>query len=258
MSVLNVFGSNLRLLIRSRGTISAVAAELGISRVQITRFLQSESFPKPNVLQRICRFFGTDARILTEKLGPDLRFTSASTLTHPFLRGTGLEMVQAQNGSRMPAGNYLVTRRGQLRPDLYLMNVLVLREIDGGVYLRGFDPPAGQIGFDGELLSRSQREYRGVVVPQQGRELLLVGNRASLTLEALSVQVITTASAPVWRGLSFALDEIPNNAWTQTPVVLEPVGATMADLRRAVSMRGYVREADLMPHRRAHLQAVAL
>lgn len=67
-SVLDVFGTNLRMLTEARGTHSAVARDLDVSRIQFRRYLKGESFPKPHLLQRICKYFGVDARILTEPL----------------------------------------------------------------------------------------------------------------------------------------------------------------------------------------------
>ncbi|MEH7829110.1 helix-turn-helix domain-containing protein [Gemmobacter denitrificans] len=67
MSVLGVFGLNLRRLCEARQISYAQAArDLGQGKVQFQRMLRGESFPKPNLLQHICRYFSTDARILTE------------------------------------------------------------------------------------------------------------------------------------------------------------------------------------------------
>ena len=68
MNVLPIFGENLHDLCRIAGSSAAVARELGVNRVQFNRFLKSEAFPKPNLLQKICDRFGVDARILTERL----------------------------------------------------------------------------------------------------------------------------------------------------------------------------------------------
>src|SRR5699024_7323279 len=59
----SVFGNNLRQLVRSRGSISELARELDLNRTQMNRFLNSASFPRPDVLQRICTVFGVDARV---------------------------------------------------------------------------------------------------------------------------------------------------------------------------------------------------
>lgn len=63
-----VFGRNLRLLCEQRASPSAAARDLGINHVQMHRYLRGEAFPKPAVLKRICDYFGTDARIMTDPL----------------------------------------------------------------------------------------------------------------------------------------------------------------------------------------------
>lgn len=63
-----VFGRNLRLLCEQRASPSAAARDLDINHVQMHRYLRGEAFPKPAVLKRICDYFGTDARIMTDPL----------------------------------------------------------------------------------------------------------------------------------------------------------------------------------------------
>lgn len=71
MSVLRVFGENLRLLCKTRPSIASVCRDLDINRVQFNRYMSSHSFPKPNVLQQICDYFLVDSRIYLEPLTPD-------------------------------------------------------------------------------------------------------------------------------------------------------------------------------------------
>lgn len=71
-SVLPIFGQNLRFLTSIRGTQVRVAEDLGVGRVQFQRYLRGESFPKPNLLKKVCDYFGVDARILTEPLTENL------------------------------------------------------------------------------------------------------------------------------------------------------------------------------------------
>ena len=79
MSVHLVFGKNLRLLCKGRGSISQVAGDLGISRVQMNRILNGESFPKPGLLNRSCNIFDVDGRILLQPLA-DVRQSASGNL----------------------------------------------------------------------------------------------------------------------------------------------------------------------------------
>jgi len=48
--------------------VSQICKKANISRNQFNRFLSGESFPRPDVLDRICSFFGVDANILLRPL----------------------------------------------------------------------------------------------------------------------------------------------------------------------------------------------
>ncbi|AZV77956.1 XRE family transcriptional regulator [Parasedimentitalea marina] len=49
--------------------VSQICKKANISRNQFNRYLTGESFPRPDVLDRICTFFGVDANILLRPLG---------------------------------------------------------------------------------------------------------------------------------------------------------------------------------------------
>ena len=78
-----VFGDNLRILSRDYPSISELTRRLGINRTQFNRYLSGESFPRPDVLDRICRFFGVDARILLEPV--ESLTTNNHVISGPFL-----------------------------------------------------------------------------------------------------------------------------------------------------------------------------
>ncbi len=58
------FGKNLRILISREPSVSQVCRNIGVNRTQFLRYLSGEAHPRPDVLQRICKHFGVDARIL--------------------------------------------------------------------------------------------------------------------------------------------------------------------------------------------------
>jgi transcriptional regulator with XRE-family HTH domain len=94
MSVNSVFGNNLRQLARERGSLTRVAEDLGISRVQFQRYLKGESFPKPNLLQRICTHFAVDGRILLEPINK-IAATEAARLDQPSSSATSVDTLDA-------------------------------------------------------------------------------------------------------------------------------------------------------------------
>jgi transcriptional regulator with XRE-family HTH domain len=72
-----VFALNLRSLVERERSVSEAARNLRISRSQLNRFLSGETYPRPDVLHRICDHFETDARILTNPLA-DLRHSNVA------------------------------------------------------------------------------------------------------------------------------------------------------------------------------------
>lgn len=70
MRTLEIFGSNLRKMIERQhgGNVSAAARELPVNRTQLNRYLEHQSWPRPDVLERICTHFGVDARVLLQPL----------------------------------------------------------------------------------------------------------------------------------------------------------------------------------------------
>lgn len=81
-----MFGANLKHLCREAPSISALCRDLGINRTQFNRYLSGESFPRPDVLHRICTFFDVDARILLEPVD-QIATTSGFAMHHPELAG---------------------------------------------------------------------------------------------------------------------------------------------------------------------------
>ena len=75
-------GKNLRSLSQSAPSISALCRALGVNRTQFNRYLSGESFPRPDVLFRICTYFNVDARIILEPLSK-IESQSRSLLGHP-------------------------------------------------------------------------------------------------------------------------------------------------------------------------------
>ena len=61
-----VFSQNLKELMGASPNVSALCRELSLNRTQFNRYLAGESFPRPDILQKICLYFGLDARILLQ------------------------------------------------------------------------------------------------------------------------------------------------------------------------------------------------
>lgn len=177
MSVLEVFGKNLRNLTALHGSQASVAQELDINRVQFQRYLHSEAFPKPNVLKRVCDYFGVDARILTELLTDEqLRSLQSGRRGEAMMNPRLQRAVTAINYcapdqdyfgafDEIPDGIYQKWRGSFARPDMictYLVRVFTRNQVR---LIRGYQPRSL---YWNEVSPKSrEREYRGMLMRQR-------------------------------------------------------------------------------------------
>lgn len=133
-----IFGRNLRLLIAGAGSVSAVCGRLGINRTQFNRYLSGEAFPRPDVLHRICQFFGVDGRILLEPLA-DIRKDQR-------LHGvTQLQDIAFRPGGRpfdhflLPDGLYRFWRRSFSESGKFVLGIARIYTENGAKLFKSFD-----------------------------------------------------------------------------------------------------------------------
>ncbi len=175
MSVLGVFGANLRQMVGVRGTQASIAEDLGIGRVQFQRYLRGDSFPKPHVLKRICDYFGVDARILTDPLTPgqvDLIGAGVRLGGLPDAVGRAIHEGiafacpdQSYFGATdtIPDGLYENWRGSMSRKDCAIVSLVQIKTLREARVLRGVERrelhPGGA--------SLRKREYRGILLNQK-------------------------------------------------------------------------------------------
>ena len=127
-----VFGQNLRELVDQKPSISHVCRELDINRTQFNRYLSGEAHPRPEILDRICTYFGCDARILLTPLA-ELREKHSSTW--PF--GEAPDPFDALTGdfdhTRMPDGLYQFLLPNMVEPGAIVVDLIRLFTTAQGV-----------------------------------------------------------------------------------------------------------------------------
>ena len=64
-----IFGQNLRKLCQAYPSISAVCRALDTNRTQFNKYLSGDSFPRPDVLQKICTYFGAEIMATARQAG---------------------------------------------------------------------------------------------------------------------------------------------------------------------------------------------
>ena len=134
----DTLGANLRELAKSTPSISALCRDLGINRTQFNRYLSGESFPRPDVLFRICQYFNVDARIILEPLS-EIGTGTRALLTHPEIKDFLSPGVAQLPEQMFPSGFYQFSRRSFLDETLFIQGLVYVYRKDDATFLRGFE-----------------------------------------------------------------------------------------------------------------------
>lgn len=139
-----VFGNNLRVLVAQAPSVSQVCRDIGVNRTQFNRYLGGESFPRPDVLKKICDHFDVDARILLQPmddiLDENARASKLLSVADSMLRYKSMFIDETS----LPSGHYLLYRHcyfDQSRISTSLFRVS--RTENGFVELEGYMPRKG-------------------------------------------------------------------------------------------------------------------
>lgn len=164
-----VLGDNLRKLLSPNKTISDVCAELGIHRSQFNRFLNGETFPKPDVLYKICAYFKTDSRILLEPIESFQNLAEGKPKEHSIhLHAQIRDYLQIQDTTQettiIPCGFYRFIRGSFISTGMLQSGVLYVYEVDGLKFVRGFMAPKIAKELNIPLYRSVEREYRGAII----------------------------------------------------------------------------------------------
>lgn len=151
-----MFGANLRRLASRYPSVSELCRQLGINRTQFNRYLAGESFPRPDVLDRICRFFNVDARILLKPLDEisTPRGYSAGAALAQFLGSGPTALTEAE----FPNGFYHAVETAQSESEAAIHSLYYAYRVQQCTLLRSYLSRA-----KGPALLPGDREIRGFV-----------------------------------------------------------------------------------------------
>lgn len=258
----SVFGSNLRALCATRGTITAVAKELEINRVQMNRFLNGESFPKPGLLKRICDYFNVDGRILLQPLSElterDLSFTKEfqDILRHTFYYQDSRDQTNYLLGVGAPViqdGMYVYIRRAMSRPGLFIKNIVLIKNTDAGSKVKSFSiPPNSDLRSSqtprkrGETKGFVMRTHSGICVVNGGSKL-----RPTIRLDYLDP--ISFLNLGYFTGFSFCSAGGKYPSELISPCIYERLPDGVGVKLRAARDVGFHNITDLKEEHRAYL-----
>lgn len=240
-----VFGENLRVLCQGYPSISGLCRDLGINRTQFNRYISGESFPRPDVLHRICGFFETDARILLEPVA-DLQVASGDMVNHPFLRGFFGSATIEISESLFPSGFYRFARRSFVDAHRFVLGLVRISRTDGYTFLRGFEP-RNAVREQGLSMARRDREYRGIVMRQEEGIMAIVTHRDSLSCSFNFLTPETAFQSNLWEGYASRTVREKVTGDRATRMVYEHLGTSVRQALPAARKTGVVGVDELPP-----------
>ncbi len=244
-----MFGRNLRILSAHYASISDLARQLGINRTQFNRYLSGESFPRPDILARICRFFDVDARIL---LDPVETLTAPSeAIGDPFLRGFVGAGIQNLPEDLFPSGFYRFSRRSFVDLDTFVVGMVHVRRIGRSTFLRGFETKEA-MRMQGLPEDGPSREFRGQVMQQEDGVALLVARLNAMTCSFNFLSKVASFQNNFWVGyLTRTVPEATGDL-RAARLAYEHLGTSLGPALDAARIAGF-RRADQLPPFHARL-----
>ncbi|WP_372834071.1 helix-turn-helix domain-containing protein [Puniceibacterium confluentis] len=248
----NMLGANLRLLTKDAVSISSLCRDLGINRTQFNRYLAGESFPRPDVLHRICRFFQVDARILLEPVD-EIDSIRRDLLHHPavaeFVGGSAISLSE----DLFPSGFYRFTRRSFMDDEKFVQGLVYVTREDGFAFIRGFEAKEA-MRAQGLRTDPHTREFRGFLLPQEGGIAALVSRRNSLTTSFNYLARIPSFQNNYWVGYAARTVRESVTGRRVTRLVYEFLGKDRGTIMNAARTSGFCDESQLVPFHRTQLR----
>ncbi len=244
-----MFGANLRLLSQDYSSISELARQLGINRTQFNRYLSGESFPRPDVLERICTFFDVDARILLEPAESVRK--NGNILTGSFLTEfTGAGVSNLPN-DLFPNGFYRFSRRSFMDPNRFVIGLVYIFRDLGATYLRGYENREA-MRLQGLPTTPNSREFRGYIARQEDGIVAVVARRKAMTCSFNYLSKVASFENNYWLGyVCRTVRESPESTRVER-LVYEHLGTDRIKVMQAARQTGFCDAPDLIPFH-AHL-----
>ncbi len=242
----SVFGANLRKLAGRYPSVAGLCRELGINRTQFNRYLSAESFPRPDVLHRICTFFKVDARILLEPVD-GLISQSQDIFRHPvveeFLGKTGSIVTE----NDFPSGLYRFSRPSFMDETQFVLGLLYVFRRDEKTFVRSFE--ARQAMHEQGLADTViNREIRGAVLKQEQGIAVLAARRNSTTCSFSFLSRIASFQNNFWEGYAARTISESLNGQRVVRMVFEHVTGNTNAILAAARQAGLCTHEDLPPY----------
>ena len=196
---LTIFGQNLRALCGRKPSISSVARDLEVGRVQFGRYLNGTSFPKPDLLDRICRYFNVDVAIFIRPLDEIEAeqkdwMKKANALAYLQSAASYIEESTTYEGfsRHLPDGIHCLWLNSFSDLSSVHCRLMQVRTVDGTRLIKGYDR-VGRLISDNFPAPLLKKEYRGTVLASSdGFTILTFGQAPArhLTMTFISLDYI--------------------------------------------------------------------
>lgn len=246
-----MFGANLRLLADDYPSVSKLCRDLGINRTQFNRYLSGESFPRPDVLHRICSFFDLDARILLEPLATMSK--GHGVLNHPWIAdyvGAGLDNLPQDV---FPDGFYRFSRRSFIENGLIVLGLVYVFRMDQHTFLRGYEAKEA-MRQQGLPTDSPTREFRGVVLPQEDGVAAIVSHKRTMATSFNYLSRVSSFQNHFWIGYATRTVRETVDGCRAARLVYEYLGTETGDVLAAARNVGFCTPDQLMPYHARLLQ----
>ncbi|WP_323783363.1 helix-turn-helix transcriptional regulator [Leisingera sp.] len=248
----NMFGANLRQLSRQYPSISELSRQLGINRTQFNRYLSGESFPRPDVLDRICQFFEVDARILLE---PVAKLSKAGQVINgAFLAdflGCGVLQLREEF---FPSGFYRFTRRSFINDNKFVIGLVYVFRNAGVTYIKGFEAKEAMRG-QGLPDRPGVREFRGYISGHEDGVAFVIARRNAMTYSFNYLARVASLENNFWSGYVARTIRENETGERVTRMVYEHLGRNTKQVLAAARSAGFADEAELLPFHQRLLQS---
>jgi len=246
-----MFGANLRKLSAGYDSISDLSRKLGINRTQFNRYLSGESFPRPDVLARMCSFFQVDARVLLEPV--DNIGAGDDPISNPFLHeyvGSGAQHIPEDV---FPSGFYRFARRSFTQQDVFIVSVVNIRRIGANTFMRGYESKAA-MNVQDLPDNADSREYRGIVMQQEDGIAIIVSRKNAMTCSYNYLSRVASFENNFWVG--YVTRTVPESVGglRATRMVYEYLGKDSTSAMPAARLSGFHTTDQLKPFHRRLLQ----
>jgi len=247
----NMFGANLRVLSRKYASISDLSRRLGINRTQLNRYLSGESFPRPDVLDRICSFFDVDARILLEPV--ETLSTNTQVLNNPFLADfMGKAAVRIPEES-FPTGFYRFSRRSFIDATQFIVGLVYVFRDGDLTFVRGFEAKDA-MRQQGLPTDARAREFRGYVTRQEDGIALIISRHDAMTCSFNYLSRVSSFENNYWVGYVTRTMRETVTATRVTRMVYEHLGRDTHAVLAAARRTGFHDADGLLPFHKRLLQ----